>query len=313
MLAWQQQTGSTQSMVWEHRDLSNASVKVAGAGADGNAEAELEPMGSDAGSSAAPVGIEPDLPMEYEPYPGFSDAQRTQYMVDGVPVPFEVARQLIGAGAATIDARSSSSGVTRQFAPLPIYTQFCGGLEGDPISAMDCSNEITAYTGLTSVGDNALFDHGTPQQPTIDEKEIRAGVDTLLKKCEGFVNSVLAKLRQLHSANPPASTSIRDLLGKVKIAYIPGRNKPSTVSGSMEGGDATVLIGWNSNHILPRTTIHEILHLSKGSGSDPWYNDYEVAEAIQKVLIDAFNNYKPDDPKNPSSGWIDARLRQRCE
>jgi hypothetical protein len=47
ILAWQQKNGSTESIAWEHRDLSNASIKIPGAQEGG--VAELEPLGRDAG------------------------------------------------------------------------------------------------------------------------------------------------------------------------------------------------------------------------------------------------------------------------
>jgi hypothetical protein len=42
ILAWQQKNGSVQTIAWEHRDASNASIR-------GAAVAELEPLGMNAG------------------------------------------------------------------------------------------------------------------------------------------------------------------------------------------------------------------------------------------------------------------------
>jgi hypothetical protein len=69
---------------------------------DGSEAAELEPMGSNAGMTAPepPAGHE-QYPIEYEPpYPGFSNTQSTQYRVDGIDVPYDIAIRLLGSGAA---------------------------------------------------------------------------------------------------------------------------------------------------------------------------------------------------------------------
>jgi hypothetical protein len=106
--------------------------------------------------------------MEYEPYPGFGDTRRTQYMMDGIPVPYEVASQLVGAGAATIALSSSSSASRLSTVVKPIYGQFCGGLQGDSMTAMNCSNEVTGYTLMGSFADDALVDHAMPKGPAME-------------------------------------------------------------------------------------------------------------------------------------------------
>lgn len=67
ILAWQQQNGTTETMAWEHRDPSQASVR-------GDVAAELEPMGSNAGvfNPFPHNSTRPPL-TEARTYPGFAD------------------------------------------------------------------------------------------------------------------------------------------------------------------------------------------------------------------------------------------------
>jgi YD repeat-containing protein len=93
VLAWQQQTGSTQTLAWEHRDLSNASVNISGL-AEGSNAAELEPMGMNAGAFhliAPPPPQHPPL-VEARTYPGFADmVLGSQCRVDGIDMPCSMA------------------------------------------------------------------------------------------------------------------------------------------------------------------------------------------------------------------------------
>ena len=159
----------------------------------------------------------------------------------------------------------------------------------------------------------------TPQE--IDT--LKQGINKLLDKCEGFVDKALVKLGQLHSDTPPVSNKIKELVGMVGFAYRRYRLGSSTVSGSMVGKNPWVLIGNNSPLIYARTAIHEIMHLSSSrTGDYPWYSDYEVARALQRVLLDEdpksetaarFKAWEKDDPRNPFSGYIDRVLREKCE
>jgi hypothetical protein len=90
VLAWQQQNGSTQTMAWEHRDVSNASVNISGLPEGSNA-AELEPLGMDAGTfhliAPPPSNYRPPL-KEARDYPGFADmVLGSQCRVDGIDMP----------------------------------------------------------------------------------------------------------------------------------------------------------------------------------------------------------------------------------
>jgi YD repeat-containing protein len=90
VLGWQQQSGSAQTMAWEHRDVSNASVRLPGA-VDSSGGAELEPMGMDAGAfhliAPPPPNYRPPL-VQARTYPGFADMLLgSQCRVDGIDMP----------------------------------------------------------------------------------------------------------------------------------------------------------------------------------------------------------------------------------
>jgi hypothetical protein len=151
-------------------------------------------MGSDAGSSAAQPGLEGQSPMEYEPYPGFGDTRRTQFMVDGIPVPYEVASQLMDAGAVTTNTQGSSAATMRP-GVTPVYRQFCTEIVGLPSAGRDCSNDVVGYTGMEPLGNDALFDHGMPQKSPLSGKRLenynkqrdKARVGLQSSKCKEFL------------------------------------------------------------------------------------------------------------------------------
>jgi YD repeat-containing protein len=93
ILAWQQKNGSTETMGWEHRDVSNATVR-------GAAVAELEPMGSNAGlMNPFPLtSTRPPL-AEVRTYPGFGGIGGGQCQLDYIDTPCDIVHDLMEAGA----------------------------------------------------------------------------------------------------------------------------------------------------------------------------------------------------------------------
>ena len=92
-----QQVGynNSQQVGWEHRDASNASLRLSGANGV-NGGSELDPAGSDAGLYN-PYLIDPDPPSDggesLLPYPSVSNARltgRMTYALEGVPVPVDM-------------------------------------------------------------------------------------------------------------------------------------------------------------------------------------------------------------------------------
>jgi YD repeat-containing protein len=116
VLAWQRQSGGTQSVAWEHRDASNSSLRVTTQGGTAlSAEsAELDPSGMDAGVKAPPQ-LPPNVQRrqrEDMTYPGFADATgsgATECRIDGVIAPCSTAMQAVNSGAAGIDTSRDDS------------------------------------------------------------------------------------------------------------------------------------------------------------------------------------------------------------
>ena len=148
-IAWQQQAGSTQTLAWEHSDLSNASVRIPGS-ASGNATAELEPFGGNAGSVAQ---LSPPQPshsalVAARTYPGFSDLLNSQYEVDGIDTPAEIAISLLDSRAADIDT-NNSPGAANLPRLIPIYGRFCVDVSSKGYSTgVSCENSITGYASI---------------------------------------------------------------------------------------------------------------------------------------------------------------------
>jgi YD repeat-containing protein len=82
ILAWQQKSGATETMAWEHRDVSNASVRS-------SVGAELDPLGMNAGliNPFSRPSTRPSL-QEARTYPGFADmVLGSQCQVDFIDMP----------------------------------------------------------------------------------------------------------------------------------------------------------------------------------------------------------------------------------
>jgi YD repeat-containing protein len=101
VLAWQEQMGSTQTVTWEMRDASNATLRTTDSGGNLVESRELEPLGANAGLSRPFVWNPPDKE-SLLPYPAKYDPTSTgvTYNLDGVPVSADQAMQLLHNGGA---------------------------------------------------------------------------------------------------------------------------------------------------------------------------------------------------------------------
>jgi hypothetical protein len=106
ILAWQEKTGTTENITWEHRDASNASVKFPGV-LEGEVGAELEPLGSAAATHPPliyPWQQEPSL-SESRSYPALAEMLGGQCSADGIDIPCSMTISLPQNGATMIVGR----------------------------------------------------------------------------------------------------------------------------------------------------------------------------------------------------------------
>jgi hypothetical protein len=102
VLAWQQKDGSTESVLWEPRDPSNASYRMVGPGGsiDVDREAELDPQGSDAGVISPYNLPHHQWPGQDLTYPGFADMISGNCAIDGIAAPCSMTFQLLRSASA---------------------------------------------------------------------------------------------------------------------------------------------------------------------------------------------------------------------
>lgn len=104
------QNRSNQTVMWEYRDPGNASVRMTTSngtvGSEGNAE--LDPLGSDAGLSAPPA----PSPAQYWKiygYPGLGPATSSSCMMDFIPTPCSEVGRAVNNGSAVLCPNNSCS------------------------------------------------------------------------------------------------------------------------------------------------------------------------------------------------------------
>lgn len=156
--------------------------------------------------------------------------------------------------------------------------------------------------------------------------------------CNAFIATLIAKLNELYGGkgNIPIAKDGLDLLSKISsqggfvmknFLKMDGWPIAGTVSGSIAGGTATVLIStrfmfgssastiamWQADYIS--TAIHEMLHLSaKYSG----YDDRALATAASKLpgaapgLTAPPKDYKDVKAILANSSYFDSELKKHC-
>ena len=113
VVAWQEQAGASQSVLWEHRDSSGASLRVSGPGGviDSRESVEADPSGMDAGLKP-PLQLHQQRQREDMTYPGFADAVgsgSTECRIDGIQAPCSMAMREVNSGAAGIRSDGGDS------------------------------------------------------------------------------------------------------------------------------------------------------------------------------------------------------------
>src|SRR5215208_637837 len=101
VLAWQRRAGNGDSVLWEYRDPSNATYRMAGTSGIPNTDkkSELDPAGSDAGV-ADTFGVPHSIPHEDLTYPGFADLISGDCFLNGISAPCGMTSMTLRSGAA---------------------------------------------------------------------------------------------------------------------------------------------------------------------------------------------------------------------
>lgn len=102
VLAWQEKASGSESVLWEYRDPSNASYRMALANgtSDSSRLAEMDPLGANAGGQNPFVVPPQRWPREDLTYPAFADLISGDCRIDGIPAPCGMTYQALHSGAA---------------------------------------------------------------------------------------------------------------------------------------------------------------------------------------------------------------------
>lgn len=322
ILAWQQKNGTTETMAWEHRDISNASVKTPGA-AEGEGAAELDPLGMNAGViNPFPLpSTRPPL-VEDHTYPVFSRAENLECSMYGVSAPcvdatgFDIARNHGGG--------SSSSNMATQvgfhwFGPdmIPgrVPIDFAWDFLGWIISQGKDVTEENIYD-LDREYEQELKQHFIPLGDIAKNVAARLTgdcgtfVNDLYKKVAGkfpkneshskdlnllevfnIINSrdgAIVLVDNLMANGEPAGGTVRGAIGHPTY--------PPTIYIAVSKGNTPVSISSAQQYRYPIDVIHETFHLAATNGG---YTDEQMARAVYDLTG------KPGLPKDgaPVHDW----------
>jgi hypothetical protein len=155
VLAWQSvASNGSQSVAWEHRDASGASLRMTdAAGQVTGQSAEMDPMGANAGLFKPLTGNAPKKMGQLAPYPGIVDMLTNGgCTLDGVEFNCGRAWEMSGKDAANPDPNRTSPGTAGSAGAMPIYGKFCVTTSGGGITKTTCTMEVTGYTSALSLG-----------------------------------------------------------------------------------------------------------------------------------------------------------------
>jgi hypothetical protein len=320
VLAWQQQNGSTQTMAWEHRDVSNASVNISGL-PEGSKGAELEPLGMDAGTfhliAPPPSNYRPPL-KEARDYPGFADSTSSQCRVDGIDMPCGMVSSETAVHCPNNDCGPQV--INGELVPFIAYD--------DGSSSFDHAGESIGYypDGVPKGGRKTRrkaddsFDHAyNPQNTVIGFDTLWEDLADIIKDgtCRSFIADLVGTLQE-QTGKKAHAFSVEGMLAE--LAKNPKNGTNGIGLYDINQGGRKVLIGeggWDDNgkgyaniseiistggdtpsahRDLARMLLHEIIHTAtkfkSGFERDGGYTDVEVASAIFEITGD-----KKDDPR----------------
>jgi YD repeat-containing protein len=305
ILAWQQQNGTTQAMAWEHRDISNASVRIPGATTI--TAAELEPLGMNAGVfhpiAPSPSAYRPPL-KDARSYPGFADPATSQCQLDYIDLPCDMAMTMIrsGAGLSCPPEGCGPQAIDGKLEPLTVdpktgrlvyghWESTAGGVERDPSTGKVIETHaerphfvvdgvaVTTTFFVLNIGDTSrerLTDQGT-QQNIVPLGNLAQNVaNRLTGDCGEFVKELYVTIAGKYPKYEPQSKNFNllDVFNAINSrdgAIVLKENL--IVGGAPAGGTVSGILG---NPDYPAT-----IYLNAISGRTPvgigWAQQYGYA------------------------------------
>jgi YD repeat-containing protein len=335
ILAWQQQNGTTRTMAWEHRDVSNASIR-------GGAAAELDPLGMNAGliNPFLSHSTRPAL-QEARTYPGFADMMSgSQCRVDGIDYPCSMINSEAtlqcpdnDCGPRRLDV-TNPDGEHRSILTLP-FMAFANGVSGFFLpgwAQMGTPQEqadivLAAINGVNQTGMDSSHRQGQGQfannflpQNTwrdLSRDEISKEMDNALNfldkhpDCEKWLNKLLEELK---NSTGLGAGSIRDIVERFRkdgIAVTDGATN-GTGTGAVGTKNGRLEIGFQYGGTKEETAemlLHEMIHWAKFDH----YPDEAMAKAWNKlgkaISLEEFNNLHKDyitTTRQKYGMWLDS-------
>jgi YD repeat-containing protein len=329
VLAWQQKWASIEQVSWEYRDPSDSSFRVAAAdgNTDGDRAAEMDPLGSNAGTKN-PYSTQghQHWPAEDGIHPGFADLSSPDCQEHGMPAP-----------CTSLNYEFWGS----KIASLPGFGTNWGSFT--ELGLREYEQHLTYTLGRNGIG-NRGPEGGwgdDPQNPdrrlTTDETSaLRSGIADLLSdpNCLPFINELLGKAAEQNKGNAPFSTDPLKLFDEINskggynysTAY--GHN---TVLSTLQYPNAAVLLippssfgpgRWPGREQYIADTIteaglHETLHLAGRNGQ---YSDQALARATLDIaaahgwkLPSVADREKILSDRFVASFYWDDILRSKCK
>ena len=341
ILAWQQQSGTTQTMAWEHRDVSNASIR-------GGAAAELDPLGMNAGViNPFPYhSTRPSL-QEARTYPGFADMMSgSQCRVDGIDYPCSMIN-----GEATLQCPDNDcgpralrvtnpDGETRSILTTP-FMAFANGVSGffwpgwaemgTPQMQADAWLAASRGANLTGMDSSHRQGQGQFANNFLPQNTGVAGFDHLWEDlssitansdCQKFISKLIQTAQDITNKKAHAFT-VDGLLAELKNHPLNGTNginlittgatqligfggwDKKTGNGAVDLGDQKYVGSLRfAERSLALTLLHELIHTATKEGLPTQaMGGYSDVELAQAVFkITGDKNDDPDAKDNNPPG-----------
>jgi YD repeat-containing protein len=227
VIAWQLPDSEAPATVnWEHRDPSDASFRMTPLGAGLKDQAELDPLGTNAGTSNATAS--PSVRKSFK-YPGFGDyAMRSdsQCTFDGFMQPCEFVLNAVKRGAATVDSVSVSGSIPN-YMPVRVEDPDTYDPDREDPTKSEPNGIVTihehhhyelVYTGMVA----SSFEPRQPQNPVpltgTQVDKLRSNLQKFVDdpECGNFINTMLHSLPDHRAFTTKYSGSLMDAFDRIK-------------------------------------------------------------------------------------------------